>query len=288
MGTIRARAADYLELTKARLNSLVLMTTFVGFYQASSSSMDYTLLFHALFGTSLIASSALVLNQVLERDNDSRMERTSQRPVPTGRIGVRDAAVFGLTLGLLGALYLALWVNPLTSLLGIASFVTYLFIYTPMKPHSSWNTVVGAISGALPPVMGWTAVRNELGIEAWLLFGILFFWQHPHFFALAWRYREDYARGGFKMVGGDHNARHVGVLMVVFCLGLIPLSLALTWVHLTGTIYLAGSLLLGLIYLVQCFRFARHQTDREAMKVFLTSLLYLPLLIALMMFDKVT
>lgn len=283
----RARPQDFLTLTKPRLNALVLLTTFVGFFLASPTSMDLALLIHTLVGTFMVAGGAAALNQVWERENDALMKRTQSRPIPAGRLEPRDGIIFGIGLGLLGTAYLAWMANPLTAVLGLISYLTYVIVYTPMKARSAWNTVVGAVSGAIPPVMGWTAVRNELGLEALVLFAILFWWQHPHFFALSWKYREDYRQGGFRMLSGqDKDGRRSGLVMMFTAALLIPIAALLTPLGVTGSIYLFSSFILGMAYLLACVWFATVRTDKTAMKAFFASLFYLTALLTLMVVDK--
>lgn len=286
-GAQSSRVADYLALTKPRLNALVLLTTFLGFFLGSPGGMDLILLVHCLFGTFVVAGGAAALNQVWERDNDSRMRRTQNRPLPAGRLEPWEGAVFGLLLGILGTAWLGYFVNALTAVLGLISFLTYVVVYTPMKARSAWNTVVGAVSGALPPVMGWTAVRGTLGLEAAVLFAILFLWRHPHFFALSWKYREDYRMGGFRMLSHtDPDGRRSGIVMMFTAALLIPVAALLTPLGLTGSIYLFASFVLGMAYLLACLWFLAIRTDKIAMKAFLASLVYLTVLLALMFVDK--
>lgn len=285
--TLRTRLSDYWALTKPRLNALVVMTTFVGFYLASSRPMDLLLLLHTVLGTFIVAGGASALNQVWERENDARMRRTQNRPLPTGRLAMRDGVLFGVLMGLSGTLYLLFAVNLLTAVLGFLSFVIYVLVYTPMKARSAWNTVMGAISGALPPVMGWTAVRDTLGLEPLVLFAILFFWQHPHFFALSWKYREDYRQGGFRMLSfNDESGNRSGLVMIFMAAPLLPLAAALTPLGLTGTLYMYVSFVLGMMYLLACVYFASFRTEKTAGKAFFASLIYLTLLLVVMLGDK--
>ncbi len=193
-------AAVFADLVKARLTLLVLLTTLVGFYLGWRGAMNYFLMFHTLLGTALVAGGAAALNQLLEREYDAKMRRTASRPLPSGRMQPVTVAVLGGAMSVAGLIYLAVLVNPLTSVIGAVTSVSYLFIYTPLKRVTWTNTLVGAIPGALPPLMGWTAARNELGGEGWALFAILAFWQLPHFFAIAWMYRDEYAKAGFVML----------------------------------------------------------------------------------------
>jgi protoheme IX farnesyltransferase len=245
-------------------------------------------LLHALLGTGLIAAAASALNQVIERDSDARMLRTRTRPLPAGRLEIPAALAFGLALALLGASYLSLAVNVLTAAIGIATLALYVLVYTPLKRHSSLCTIVGAVPGALPPVMGWTAATGALSAEAWFLFAILFFWQLPHFLAIAWNYRDDYARGGQPMLSvidpaGGSTARQI----VLYCMALLPVSLAPSLVHLTGALYFYGALLLGVAYLAAGVHAARARSHAAALQLLRVSVIYLPALLALMAFDKV-
>jgi protoheme IX farnesyltransferase len=250
--------------------------------------MDYLLMLHTLLGTALVASGAAALNQLLERRYDGLMRRTEDRPLPSGRLEPDTVLIFGGLCSALGLIYLAWAVNPLTSVLGAITLVSYLFIYTPLKRVTPLNTVIGAIPGALPPLMGWTAARNEINSEGWSLFAILFFWQLPHFLAIAWIYREDYARAGFAMLplidpGGELTARHA----VSHTLGLLPISLFPFLFRLEGIFYLAGALVLSLVFLWQAVRFSRDRSVLRARQLFYASILYLPLLLFLMAIDKI-
>lgn len=275
------------ELSKARLTCLVVLTTLVGFYVGFRGPMDYLLMLHTLLGTALVAGGAAALNQLLERKYDALMRRTEDRPLPSGRLEPDTVLIFGGLCSALGLIYLARAVNPLTSVLGAITLVSYLFIYTPLKRVTPLNTVIGAIPGALPPLMGWTAARNEINSEGWSLFAILFFWQLPHFLAIAWIYREDYARAGFAMLplidpGGERTARHA----VSHTLGLLPISLFPFLFRLEGIFYLAGALVLSLVFLWQAVRFSRDRSVPRARQLFYASILYLPLLLFLMALDK--
>jgi protoheme IX farnesyltransferase len=243
---------------------------------------------HALAGTALIAAGASALNQLIERDYDSKMRRTQNRPLPSGRLQPQTVLIVGSSCAVIGLVYLALAVNPITALLGACSFISYVFIYTPLKRVTWLNTAVGAIPGALPPLMGWTAARGELTSEGWALFAILAFWQLPHFLAIAWIYRDEYAKAGFQMLPvidpqGHRTARQA----VSHTLGLLPISLCPYLFKLTGTIYLAGALILGLAFIWFAIQFARQLTIARARQLFYVSILYLPLLLVLMVLDKV-
>src|SRR3954452_13750208 len=250
VSTQKSWISIYSDLFKARLTFLVLLTTLVGFYIGFRGPVDYLLMFHTLLGTALMASGASALNQLFERKHDAKMRRTQNRPLPSGRLQPQTVLVVGAGLGILGLVYLALAVNVTTSALGAFSLLSYLFLYTPLKRLTWLNTAVGAVPGALPPLMGWTAARGQLSGEGWALFAILAFWQLPHFFAIAWMYREEYEKAGFKMLPViDPEGHRTGRQAVAHTLGLLPLSLCPFLFHITGQVYLCGALVLGLAFL---------------------------------------
>ncbi len=276
------------DLFKARLTLLVLLTTLVGFYVGFSGRLDFLLLFHTMLGTALLASGAAALNQLLEREHDARMERTEDRPLPSGRMQPETVLILGGLCGGFGLIYLALAVNLLTSLLGAITLASYLFVYTPLKRVTTLNTIVGAIPGALPPLMGWAAARGDISRGGWSLFAILFFWQLPHFLAIAWIYREQYSRAGFVMLPVvDPAGQRTGRQAVSHTLGLLPVSLGPFLFHLAGPVYLCGAMGLGLVFLWFAIQFSRQLTIRSARQLFFVSILYLPLLLGLMVFDKI-
>ncbi|MBM3836869.1 MAG: protoheme IX farnesyltransferase [Verrucomicrobia bacterium] len=284
----RAGFGVILELAKARLTSLVLLTTLVGFYLGSRGTLDYMLLFHALLATGLVASGAAALNQHLEREYDARMPRTSGRPLPSGRVQPETVLIAGVAASIMGLIYLATAVNWLTSLLGAITLGTYLFVYTPLKRVTTLNTIVGAIPGALPPVMGWTASRGEESLGAWTLFAILFLWQIPHFLAIAWIYRDDYEKAGYAMLPvfdetGSRTRRHV----MASSLALLIASLSPFWANVTGNLYLAGVLVLNLAFVTLAIRFCKHLTTTRARQLFFASIIFLPGVLTLMVLDKV-
>jgi heme o synthase len=280
--------AVYCDLIKARLTLLVVLTTLVGFYLGSASPVNYWLMLHAVLGTAMVASGAAALNQLLEREHDAKMRRTKNRPLPSGRLQPTTVMVFGDVCACAGLLYLALAVNKTTSVIGAISLLSYLFIYTPLKRMTWLNTAIGAVPGGLPPLMGWTAARGELSREGWALFAILAFWQLPHFLAIAWMYREEYEKAGFKMLPGiDPQGHRTGRQAVSHTLGLLPVSLCPFLFHITGQIYLCGALVLGLAFLWYAVQFARHMTIPRARQLFFVSILYLPLLLVMMVLDKV-
>jgi protoheme IX farnesyltransferase len=279
--------AVYADLFKARLTFLVLLTTLVGFYLGSRGPLDYWLLTHTLLGTALLAAGASALNQLLEKEYDAKMRRTQDRPLPSGRLQPHTVLWVGMSASAVGLAYLALAVNPLTCLIGVFSLVSYLFIYTPLKRVTWLNTAIGAVPGALPPLMGWTGARGQLSGEGWALFAILAFWQLPHFLAIAWIYRDEYARAGFKMLPGvDPQGHRTGRQAVSHTLGLLPVSLSPFLFKLTGPIYLCGALALGLAFLWFAIQFSRHLTIPRARQLFFASILYLPLLLGVMVLDK--
>ena len=280
----------YVELMKLRLVSLVLVTTAIGFYATSNAPRDPAFFVHlaqTILGTALLAGGAMALNQVMERDTDALMRRTQTRPLPARRIGVSEATAFGAALLTLGTAYLGIAANLLTGALGALTVAVYLLLYTPLKTRTSLCTIVGAVSGAIPPMMGCTAAAGRITPEAWLLFAILFVWQMPHFLAIAWLYREDYARGGQMMLpvvdpSGASTARQ----MVSFALALLPATLMPTVIRMAGGIYFAAALALGLAFLGFALGVAIWKTKWAARAMFIVSVLYLPLLLATMMWDR--
>ncbi len=284
---VRSWFGVYCDLIKARLTTLVLITTLVGFLFGAPGSVDYVLMFHALLGTALVASGAAALNQLLEREHDARMRRTASRPLPAGRLQPVTVMLFGGVCSLVGTLYLALLVNPLTSVLGAISLVSYLFIYTPLKRLTWLNTMVGAVPGALPPLMGWAAARGELSPGGWALFAILAFWQMPHFFAIAWIYKDEYAKAGFKMLPAvDPDGSRTAQQSVSHTIGLLLVSLYPFVMQLAGAVYLVTAMLLGGFYLWCAVQFARRLDIPSAKKLFLASIVYLPLLLIALVANK--
>lgn len=275
-------------LVKARLTGMVLLTTLVGFYLGERGAVDYWLMFQAVLGTGLLASGASALNQWLERDYDARMPRTASRPLPSGRMQASTVLLLGGLLSITGLIHLAICVNVLTSVLGAITLVSYVCIYTPLKRVTSLNTVIGAVPGALPPLMGWTAARGEITGEGWSLFAILFFWQLPHFLAIAWLYREEYAKAGYVMLPVmDPDGQRTGRQAVSHTLGLFPISLCPFIFELAGVAYLTGAVVLSAGFLWVAIRFSRHLTRAHARELFFTSIIYLPLLLGLMVVNKV-
>lgn len=285
----RSWIAVFCDLIKVRLTFLVLLTTAVGFYLASRGSVDLLQMFHTMLGTALLASGASALNQLLERQHDARMHRTESRPLPSGKLQPHTVLIFGALCSVVGMIYLAVAVNLLTSLLGMLTLGSYVFVYTPLKRVTSLNTAIGAIPGALPPLMGWTAVRDEITPEGWALFAILFFWQLPHFLAIAWIYRDEYARAGYVMLPiVDPDGYRTSRQAVSHTLGLLPISLVPFLFRMVGPVYLVGALILGIGFLWCAIRFARELSIPRARQLFFASIVYLPLLLVLMVLDKIT
>ncbi len=284
----RSRFAVISDLVKARLTFLVLLTTLVGFYAGIRGTVDWLLLLHTMMGTALVAGGAAALNQYLERDLDALMRRTEDRPLPSGRMQPGTVLLVGGLCCAMGLIQLAVAVNLLTSLLGGITMASYLLVYTPLKRITTLNTVVGAIPGALPPLMGWAAARGEISSAGWSLFAILFFWQLPHFLAIAWIYRDDYARAGFKMLPVvDPKGERTGRQAVSHTLGLLTVSLAPFVFRIAGPAYLAGALVFGACYWWSAVQFSRRLSIPSARRLFYVSILYLPLLLVLMVLDKV-
>jgi protoheme IX farnesyltransferase len=278
--------ADLWSLTKPGITRLVLITAGVGFYLGGSGSLDLELMFHALLGTGLLAAGTNALNQYAERRVDAEMKRTMVRPLPAGRLKPATAFLFSAGISVVGTFYLAVLVNLLTAVLGAAALLIYIFVYTPLKRRTWWCTVVGAVPGAIPPMMGWAAVTGRLDALAWVLFGIVFLWQMPHFFAIGWLYKQDYARAGFPMLPVVDDARTARQI-VLYTVALLAVSLLTTVMGLTGAIYFVGALTLGLAFLGLGLALAITRTGLQARRLFLGSVLYLPVLLILMVVDKV-
>ncbi len=282
------RSASFAALTKPRIVLLVVLTSATGYWLAARTR-GWTPAFSfasALAGTALVAAGASVWNQVIERDRDARMRRTSSRPLPVGRLGVAEASWFGALLAAAGVAILYRGANPLAALVASSTFLLYVAVYTPLKPFTTLNTVVGAIPGALPPVIGWAAAAGRLGIEAWALFLIMFLWQFPHFLAIAWIHRDDYARGGHRMLP---SVDPTGVLTsrqaALYALVLLPVGLLPAVLRTAGPIYFAGALGLGLFYLGRAEGFRRTRTDVDARRLLYASFLHLPGLLLLLVLD---
>ena len=281
------RLSDYLALTKPRVVAMVLVTTAVGFHLGSAGSALVLPLLYTLAGTALAAGGTLALNQYMERDLDARMERTRHRPLPGGRVHPGEALVLGCVLLVAGVGVLALGVDPLAAIVTAAIAITYLLLYTPLKRVSSLCSLVGAIPGALPPVAGWAAARGTLGLEPWILFAIMFLWQIPHTLAIGRMYRDDYARAGIRVLAVvDRGGRTTGVQAVCNCLALLPVALLPTVVGLAGSAYFLVALVLGLAFLWSAVGLARGGRAADARRLLFTSLVYLPVVLAVMALDK--
>jgi protoheme IX farnesyltransferase len=279
--------SDFLALTKPRVNLLVLITTLIGFHLGTFGPTDIVLLIHTVMGTALVAGAAAALNQLLERDSDRLMRRTQSRPLPAGRLGMGEAGWFTLVLAALGLLQLALGANLLAALVAFATIASYALVYTPLKSRTSLATVIGAVPGALPPMIGWAAATGGLSLEAWVLFAIVFFWQMPHVLAISWMYREDYERGGIRVLPVEEpDGASTSRQTVSYAAVLVPVSLLPTVVGLAGGIYLGGALVLSGLILWLAIAFARHRTAQHARRLFFASLLYLPVLWVLMLADR--
>jgi len=285
---------DYIELTKPRITWLILMSTGIGYFFGLPSGAfrwmgwpSWLALLTTLVGTALIASGSAALNQWYERESDFKMRRTKSRPIPGGRMLANHALIFGWALAVAGFLILWLAVNLLSGLLGLITLLCYLFVYTPMKSRSSLSTVVGALPGAMPPMIGYAAASGVLTPQAWALFAILFVWQFPHFLAIAWMYKDDYSRAGIRMLpvvepDGKSTSRQI----VGYASTLIPVSLFPTLLGMTGKIYVVGALLLGGWFLYVGVRVAFDRTALRARQVLLASVIYLPLIYGLMVLDR--
>lgn len=279
--------ADFLELTKPRISLMVVVTTAAGFMLAAPRPLPWVLLWHALLGTALVASGASALNQVVERHTDALMRRTANRPIPAGRLDVDKALIFGLMISLVGTAYLAILVNGLTALIGALTLGSYVLIYTPLKRRSSLSTLVGAVPGAAPPVMGCTAATGELGFLAGILFAILFLWQMPHFLAIAWLYRSDYELGGFPMLTVGHlRGARTARQMVLYAAALIPVSILPNVFGYSGVLYFVGAVALGVMFLGYSIGFSRQHSARAARRLLLASVVYLPVVLLLMVVDQ--
>lgn len=283
----RSTAAAYRELAKPRIVTMVLVTTVLG-YAMAGGALDAIYLVWLLLGTGMVAGGASALNHYLERDADARMNRTKSRPIPSGQISPTAALNYGAYLVLAGTILLGLKVNLLTAHLGLLSAFLYALVYTPLKRLSWWNTPVGAIPGAIPPLMGWAAATNGLSLGAWLLFAILFIWQHPHFYAIAWMFRDDYERGGFKMLPVVHpDGKRTFRQILGYSVLLVPVSLLPTLIGMSGWIYFFGALAVGLFMLASSVALVRSHAYQDARKVLRASVIYLPVLMSLIVLDTV-
>jgi protoheme IX farnesyltransferase len=286
--TLASRAHAYVALTKPDVSFLVLITTAAGYYMGARGPVAWLHLIHTVFGTMLIAAGTAALNHYVERDSDRLMRRTASRPLPSGVLKPRQALAYGIALSVAGALYLYFAAGALAAGLGVATCLSYLLAYTPLKKRTVWATFVGAFPGAIPPMIGWVAATGRLDLGAWLLFAILFFWQFPHFHAIAWMYREDYARAGILMLPvvdpeGSRTFRQI----LVTAAALVGVSLLPAIAGLAGIIYFFGALLLSVGLLQVCLWAASSRTNVRAKWLMHATVLHIPLLLALMVYDKI-
>jgi protoheme IX farnesyltransferase len=280
--SLKEKASAYFELTKPRIAFMLVLTAAAGFY-LGMKNFDVWLFINSMMGITLLAFGVATLNQVVEKKTDALMERTATRPLPSAKLSGAEALIFGILLCLASELYLYFLVNSLTAILGVTVIIGYVLLYTPLKTRTSASTAIGAIPGAMPPLMGWTSAANEISLPALALFALLFLWQFPHFLAIAWLYREQYAKAGILMLpvvepSGKMTARQI----VLFAAMLLPISLAPFFVGLTGLVYLIGASLLGLWFLCESIKTAREKTDKSAKRLLMVSVLYLPLIYGLM------
>jgi protoheme IX farnesyltransferase len=278
---------DYVELTKPRITWLILMSTAIGYFFGAHAGWNWLAFVHTIIGTGLIASGTAALNQWWEREADALMNRTRNRPIPAGRLAAGNAMWFAIALSVIGFIELWLGANPLTAILGAVTLLVYLFVYTPLKQKSWHATTIGALPGAMPPLIGFAGAAGQLTPEAWVLFAILFLWQFPHFYAIAWMYREDYSRGGIKMLPVVEPDCESTIRQILgYSMLLIPISMLPRWFGMTGNLYLGGALLLGAAYLYAGVLASRERTRARARGILLASVGYLPVLYGLMMADR--
>jgi protoheme IX farnesyltransferase len=278
---------DYIALTKPRVTWLILMSTGVGYFFGAKGGWHVIALFHTIIGTGLIASGTSALNQWYEREADAKMKRTQARPLPSGRLDAGKALAFAIFISLAGFLELWMGANALAALLGLFALLCYLFVYTPLKQRSPHSTAIGSIPGAMPPLIGFAAASGTLTWDAWVLFAILLLWQFPHFYAIAWMYREDYGRAGIRMLpvvepDGKSTARRI----LLYSLALIPISLMPKFFAMAGDVYMYGALVLGILFLYAGLKIRTERTRQQARRVLLASVIYLPVLYSLMLLDR--
>lgn len=283
----RMRIAAFVELTKPRIAVLLVLTSAAGFYLGSIGTFDYVLFANAMISITLLAFGVATLNQYWERDIDPLMKRTSTRPIPTGRVTPTEALVFGILQCVVAELYLLLLVNPLTAFLGLIVIVGYVLVYTPLKTRTTVSTAIGAIPGALPPLLGWTAAADNITMGAWALFVMQFLWQFPHFMAIAWMYREEYAKAGILMLPVvEPSGRLTMRQIVMFTIMLVPASLAPYFFGISGPVFLTAAIILGILFLIVSIQAARAKTNEQAKRLLLASVAYLPILFIFMVADK--
>ncbi len=284
---LREKLSAYFELTKPRIAFMLVLTSAAGYYLGSSKGFDFVVFVNAMIGITLLAFGVATLNQYLERRTDALMDRTAKRPLPTSKIAPNEALIFGLAQCATAELYLWFLVNGLTAVLGLVVIVGYVLLYTPLKTRTSASTAIGAIPGAMPPLMGWTAAANAIDLNAWTLFTLLFLWQFPHFLAIAWMYKDQYAKAGILMLPVvERDGRVTARQIVIFTMMLVPLSLTPFFLGLAGIIYLIGAALLGGWFLWASIAMAKAKTVEKARKLLMVSVIYLPLIFALMVLNR--
>ncbi len=283
---LREKLAAFVELTKPRIALMLILTSAAGFYLGSSNGFNITLFINSVVGIALLAFGVATLNQFIEKNTDALMTRTAKRPLVVGKISPAEALIFGIILCVGGEIYLAFLVNALTAILGLIVIVGYVLLYTPLKTRTSASTAIGAIPGAMPPLMGWTSAANEITLGAWILFAMLFLWQFPHFLAIAWMYREQYAKAGIKMLPVvEPSGKITAQQIVIFTVLLLPVSVMPYFFGVAGIVYLVGACLLGIWFLWASVQAARAKTNEKARTLLLVSVLYLPIIFALMVFN---
>ena len=283
----RRLVSDIAELVKARLSLLALSTTLIGFLFGWHGELNLPYLLQTLFATALAAAGAAALNQVFEVEFDARMRRTQNRPLPTRRMSVEEGMIIGVGCSIAGILWLTFGTNLLAGVLSAITIGSYVFVYTPLKRVTTLNTIVGAIPGALPPMIGWVAARGHIDFEAWLLFAILFLWQMPHFLALAWLFRDDYKQAGFVMLGGtDSSAAMIGRQSLLYTMALISVSLIPAMIGLTTLWYLVVAVATGIYFAWMSLQFALHGSQKTARRLFVASIVYLPMTLAALVLTR--
>ncbi len=284
--SVREKLAAYFELTKPRIAFMLVLTSAAGFYLGSYQGFNFIVFINSMVGITLLAFGVATLNQYIERKTDMLMERTAKRPLPTNRITPNEALIFGVVQCAVAELYLLFLVNGLTAGLGLIVIVGYVFLYTPLKTRTTASTAIGALPGAMPPLMGWTSAADNITLGAWILFAILFLWQFPHFLAIATMYKDEYKKAGIKMLPAvEKDGRITARQIVLFSILLVPVTLAPFFIGLAGIYYLIGASLLGIWFLWTSIETARAKTFEKSRKLLLVSVLYLPIIFALMVFN---
>ena len=282
----KSKVSAFIELTKPRITILILISTALGYYLAESEMINYLNFFYTILGTAILSGGAGTINHCIEKDLDMLMDRTKSRPIPAGLISIKTALSFGLAQSIIGFAILWVLVNQLTAILGLATIVLYLFVYTPLKKITWLNTTIGAIPGAMPALGGWAASSNELSPDAWILFAILFLWQHPHFYAIALMCKDDYKKAGFKMLPVIEKENHRTNRQIIWhAFLLIPVSLYFVVTGALGTFYFWGALFLGIIYLLSSIPLLKDSSIKNAKLLLRTSVVYLPLLLIIILID---